>query len=165
MKKHKRPFAATAITQKNASKELNRQIVQHGGLSDQILHRICDGGECVAVYQFELLTHLDKHVTVSLTPFALPEVRVLISGYELVCGFKYEDVQGDDYRSKIKALYSMSLPAAVELAKRIGFVVIMNEEEPSFNFPVGYVCITVPNIAGLTFRWSFIASDQYILAI
>ena len=163
MKEHKRPFAATAITQKNASKELRRHIVQHGGLSDQILHRICDGGEGVAVYQFELLAHMDKHVTVSWTPFALPEVRVVIAGYELICGFKYEELQGDDYNSKIKALYSMALPAAIELAKRIGFVVIMNEEEPSFNFfPVGYICMTVTTIASVVFRWSLIPSDQDI---
>jgi hypothetical protein len=144
--KHK----ATAIVVKKTDANIKRALNQCPGGSFLLSRLTSPGCDIGPLYEFTLHTHNGGQHSCGLTAYGLSEVRIVISGSELVHGVKYEDMPGSTYSEKCAAVYGMPMSSLIELAQRSGFSGTL------FVVPLGHIVFTYTLKQSTSFvRWAF----------
>ena len=112
-------------------------------------------------FKMEVFSHSEKHHSLQLTPYALPHAILVVSGTDLIVGLKYDELTGDNLRSKIAQLYGSSLNDVMALAGRTGFVAKLSDTCPALLLvPAGFVVLRFTFNTSLGLQWSFFAGKQ-----
>jgi hypothetical protein len=109
------------------------------------------------VFDPQLYATRSQHVSVGLTPFAVMEARLLLSGKEMVCGIPIEKVPGDTIKDKRQSLFRSTIDNIKMLIAQGGFFVAY-ESMRVCTIPTGFFIITASDSAqGI--RWGM-SSDE-----
>ena len=165
MAKTKQSYVIADVLQAKAGRDFTRFINTNVAQSSLLLGRLSEeGSEAEGIYKYQYFSHDAGQNNVSLTPYGLPEARLLLSGEELIIGVKCADAPGATMRDKIKGIYDMALSGEnglMSFAQRTdGFVARSTGANACLIvIPVGHIIINLTLAPAFGLRWSFMASD------
>lgn len=95
----------------------------------------------------------NSHLSVGFTHFCMMEVRLLITGTEIVCGLPYTIVPGESFREKRRSVYMATTDQISSWVQQGGFRVV-HENTNALVIPNGFIVVAAStNAVGI--RWSF----------
>ena len=110
-----------------------------------------------AVFDPQLYATRSQHISVGLTPFAVMEARLLLSGKEMVCGIPIEKVPGETIKDKRQSLFRSTIDNIKMLIAQ-GVFFVTYESMRVCTIPTGFFIITASDSAqGI--RWGM-SSDE-----
>ena len=118
-----KPYAAAAIMEKKAAESVEKILTTELGIGAEVMGKLPSKGKQFApIYEANFVSHQQGQSVLSFTHYATSEARLLLSGHELLIGWKFEQLQGSNFGQKLTWLNSLTVEKALELASRIGFV-------------------------------------------
>jgi len=148
-------YAVAAIVDKQARQKADDVVKNRLGLDARLTATIeYLGTSFDPVYEVVSCKNLPTQHVLSFTHFCCAEVRLLLSGKELVIGWDYSELAGEGFSGKVKLLSEMGVEKAVELAKVAGFVHISDRKGCLVIIPSGFLVASITGDAGSDFiRW------------
>lgn len=107
------------------------------------------------VYEFTFVDHSAGQCGMTMTHFCTSELRLHLSGCEVVAGWPYAQVPGATFSQKQTVLNQYALDRVLELAAKVGFVRTMAAAGDILLIPSGYLVCSVTMDEGSAFlRWA-----------
>lgn len=125
------------------------------------------------IFQPQLMTWMPGFVNIGITPFALPEARVVLEGVIFVAALPCEALTSENYAQKIEELGQLTFEAFSKLVSERGTCALLRPGA-TFVVPAGFICVEVTteiegDIAveqcGSSLRWSFMADSDSLRSV
>ena len=162
MQEQRKSWSIGAIVDKKAEAEIRKLVGNELGLGSAVLNKVAyTGTQFDAVFEFNFCYNDKTQCSLAIVNYGCPESRILLAGRELVVGFRYNDVPGQNFNLKYRHLCQLPADKALELAEKIGFVVDQNTKGQVVFIPAGYFVLTATHSSGAEIlRWSLFPAED-----
>ena len=151
------------VSQVKAKTDFRRKV---NSLSSASIITKTESGDAdqMRVFEFQFFKHCAGQCSISMTPFCIEEVRIVVSGSEHIIGVKVDSIPGSTLKEKTRVLYEKTVEELAAMAKRTGgFAMTLTSSSGLFVVPRSHLIINIKAEAGegvCGVRWGFVLGPE-----